>query len=280
MFCPHCGNTLPDGSRFCGKCGAQLNLDSGTSAGFGSQAGVGSQPGGGYGAGPGMTPGGGYVPGAGPQPGGGFAPGSMTGVPGNSFGGPQNRPKKAPVALIVAAVAVVAVVALVIFGITRCVGGGSKGSAQGVANSIDAAYTKVFDGNFSSDSITAAVDQLMGLMPPEAVNSMMDESGISREELRDQIQSAFGPIDQYTAYLSLVDFDLEVKLGDKLESSELDSIDSRLEDFDVSSSASEGYHVSLAVEVSAMGQSYNEEMDESGMYIIHLDDGWYLWINM
>ncbi len=24
MFCPQCGNQLPDGSRFCGKCGAQI----------------------------------------------------------------------------------------------------------------------------------------------------------------------------------------------------------------------------------------------------------------
>jgi len=24
MFCPKCGNQLPDGSAFCGKCGVQL----------------------------------------------------------------------------------------------------------------------------------------------------------------------------------------------------------------------------------------------------------------
>ena len=48
----------------------------------------------------------------------------------------------------------------------------------------------------------------------------------------------------------------------------------------MSSSASEGYYISLDVEVSAMGQSYSQQMDESGLYAICLDGGWYLWMNM
>lgn len=280
MFCPHCGNTLPDGSIFCGKSGAQLSASSAPPMGSQNPAGAGAWPGGGFAAGPGMTPGGGYAPGMGSQPGGGFAPGSMTGVPGNSFGGPQNRPKKAPVALIVAAVAVVAIVGLVIFGVSRCVGGGGGRSAQDVANSVDAIFAKFLEDDFSSGSMADGVDQMIDLLPPEMVDSMMEGSGFSREELREEVESAFGPIDQYSSYLSMIDFDVEVTLGDELGSSELDSINSSLEDYDVSSSASEGYYISLDVEVSAMGQSDSQQMDESGLYAICLDGGWYLWMNM
>lgn len=249
MFCPHCGNQVPEGSRFCGKCGAQLSV------GPAQQTGAGAQPGDGY------TP-------------------VSTDVPDDPFGGtPQNSGKKSPVALIVAIVAVVAVVAPVIFGVTRCAGGGT-GSAQGVADSVDAAYTTIFEGDFSSDSVTDGVDQLINLMPPEAVEEALEKGGLTRDDLRDELKESLGAIDEYSAYLSMFDLDVEATLGDELDSDELDRINSSLENSGVTSSASEGYHISMTLEMSALGESYDQEMDESGAYAVHLDGGWYLWMNV
>lgn len=35
MFCPKCGNQLPDGSAFCGKCGAKLGTSKGVTPAVG-----------------------------------------------------------------------------------------------------------------------------------------------------------------------------------------------------------------------------------------------------
>lgn len=252
MFCPHCGTQLPDGSRFCGACGAQLPAATPES----------------------MAP----QPGAAPQPIEPPAPQSVYDAPPTfDASSPQGGSKPKTALIVAAVVAAIAVVALLVFGLTRCTSAGSSGSPQDVANRLDGALETMIDGDFSSESLTSGIDQMIDIMPPEAVEKALERDGMTREDLRDDMESALGVMDEYSAYLGMVNIEFEVTVGAPLSADDLEDINDSLADAGVSSSASEAYQISLYMEVSALGQSYEQDLDESGMCAVHLGSGWYLW---
>lgn len=242
MFCPKCGTQLPDGSKFCGNCGAQL------------------------GAAPAQPAGASQVP---PAP-------QVPGVPVSAVpGGAAPKPKR-KVGLIVAGVAAVVVVALAIWGIVSCVGGGN-GSAQGIADGVDAAFNTMIDGDFSSDSLTKGMDGLIDLMPPEAVQAALDESGMTRDDLREEMSYAFGDVDQISSLMGLADITFSASLGEQLDEDDLAGVNDTLEAAGVTSDATEGYNISYSMEISALGQSQSQDLDESGLFAVKIGNSWYLW---
>lgn len=92
MFCSGCGNQIPDGSKFCPKCGQPAGGQAGAAPRMQAQPGAGYQAGGQAGARP-----------AAPRKSGGIS----------------------PAIIIAAVVAVVAVIAIVIIGV-KVIGGGNK----------------------------------------------------------------------------------------------------------------------------------------------------------
>lgn len=234
MFCPNCGNQLPDGSRFCGKCGTQLDVS------------------------PGVQP---------------------TGVPG-PYAPVAEKPKsKAGLVIgIVAAVVVVAgIVAAIVFGVTSCVGGASTGSAQGVVNGVNSAFVTMTDGDFSSSALSSGMDQLIDLMPSEVIETALREDGMTREEVSDEMEDMFGELDEYSSYMGLIDIKLNATLGTQLSSDELSDVNDDLIDGGASAPAAEGYHIGLDIEVSALGETESQSVDESGLIAVRVGNGWYLW---
>ena len=75
----------------------------------------------------------------------------------------------------------------------------------------------------------------------------------------------------------MVNIEFEATVGAPLSADDLEDINDSLADAGVSSSASEAYQISLYMEISALGQSYEQDLDESGMCAVHLGSGWYLW---
>ena len=238
MFCPNCGTQLPDGSKFCGKCGAQL----------------GSAP----------------APQTPPQ-----TPPSYGGAPVTPGVPPQKS--KGKTGLIVALVAAVAVVALAIWGIVSCVGGGGHGSAQAVADGVNSAVNTVIDGDFSADAIQKGMNGLIDLMPQEAVDHELAEQGMTRDDLRDEMSSALGDPDELSSVASLADIEFSATVGAPLDSDELADVNEGLADSGMSANVTEGNHISYSMEISALGQSDSQDMEESGLYAINIDGSWYLW---
>ncbi len=247
MFCPKCGTQLPDGSRFCGKCGAQL-ADA-------------AQPA----AAPEAAP---AVPQTPPD----FGSGTPV-VPG---GAPQKS--KGKVGLIVAAVAAVVVVALAIWGVVSCAGrGGGRGSAQSIADGVTASYNTMIEGNFSADSMQKGVNDLIDLMPQQAVEYSLNEQGITREELNETMMTTFEGIEDYTSLTSLVDFKFQASVGAPLSGVELADVNERLNAAGMNVNVTEGNHISYVMTMDAFGQQSDQSLDESGLYAINVNGSWYLW---
>lgn len=230
MFCPHCGNQLPDGSRFCGKCGAQL--------------------------------GGPAAPAAGP-------------ATGPVVAGAPKKGLDPRVKLGIIVVAALAVVGAIVFGIVSCVRGGGHGSAQDVANGLNSAMTKMVDGDFSAESISGAMNDLIGLMPQKVVDQQLQEQGITREELSDQLESAMGVmnLEQVQSYMSMVDITISTSVGDPLTADDLSDINSELSAYGLT--ATEGNRLVMTMSMSALGQSQSQDVDT--LCAVKIDGGWYLW---
>lgn len=239
MFCPQCGAQLPDGSKFCAKCGAQL------------------------GSAPTQTAAAPQVPQTPPD----FGNGTPV-VPGRS------KPKTG---LIVAGVAAIVVVALAIWGIVSCVGGGSKGSAQGVADGVTASFNTMIDGDFSADSITKCFDGIIDLMPPEAVENALTAQGMTRQDLSESLSTMFGSVEDYTQLVSLIDMKFTASVGAPLDADELADVTAGLNAAGMNVNVTEGNHIAYSMDMSAFGQSDTQTTDESGMYAININGSWYLW---
>lgn len=231
MFCPQCGNQVPDGSRFCGKCGAQLSGGSPAPA-----------------------------PAAGP---------SVAVAPKK---GPGPRAK-----LAIVAVVALAVVGAAIFGIVSCVRGGGHGSAQDVANGLGSAINKAFEGNFSSEAVAGAMDDLIDLMPQQAVDQALQKKGLTRDDVADELMGQMGMLDseEVQGVMSAVDIKITTSVGAELSADELASMNESLGEYGLT--ATEGNHIAASVEMSALGQTQSQDAPETGMVAVKIDGAWYLW---
>lgn len=262
MFCPKCGSEMPDGSKFCGKCGAQIA----------------AVPGQGASGAPGM-------PGAsstGPSQGAPQAPQGAPVAPGapGASGTAAPRSKKG---LIIGIVAAVAVVAVVIFGVTQCIGGNAHSSAEAVAESVESSFNSLVNDGFTSEAAATYADDMLNLMPPSAVNYALDEQGVTRDELLDELGSSFAFGEYVGSMLDKIDFDITVTVGDSLSESTISSLNSTFEEAGLSIEATNGYELDVTMRMtlkedysgSPAGTSHSETL--SGLTVIQVDGSWYLW---
>lgn len=202
-------------------------------------------------------------------------PGGQPGADGPVVTTPPKKGLDPRVKVGIIAVVAVAVVAAIIWGVVSCVGGGGRGSAQDVANGLTAAFDKIVDDNFSSDSINGAMDDLLDLMPQKVVEQELNDQGLTREELIDQMGGMMGIMDleQFQDYMSMLDVSISTSVSDPLSSDELASVNSALSPYGLT--ASEGNQLVMTMTVSALGQTQSQDLDT--FCAVKIDGGWYLW---
>lgn len=262
MFCPKCGSEMPDGSKFCGKCGAQIATVPGQGA-----TGASGMPG---------------ASSTGPAQGAPQAPQGAPAAPGapGASGTAAPRSKKG---LIIGIVAVVAVVAVVIFGVTQCIGGNAHSSAEAVAESVESSFNRLVNDGFTSDAATAYADDMLNLMPSGVVDAVLDETGATREELLDELGSSLDFGEDIGEALNKIDYSVTVTVGDSLSESTISSFNSTFEEAGLSIEATNGYELDVTLRMtlkedysgSPAGTSHSETM--SGLTVIQVDGSWYLW---
>ena len=189
---------------------------------------------------------------------------------------------------LILAVAALVVIGVVIFGITRCVGGGGRGSAEDLANELTAPYQRIFDDSLSSASVEAFAETVLGAMPPEAVDAMLEESGTdSREEAIEQLGDSLvvGPASGVESVLDKVDVEIRITVGDTLDDDQIDSLNEDFEDHDISLEVTDACTLGADMPMTARedvgtldaGESTSQEASNSGLIAIEIDGSWYLW---
>jgi hypothetical protein len=248
MFCPMCGKENPDGARFCGQCGYDLSGHARSSQ-VSSSASVSA-----------------------PAP-----------VSGPSF--VANSGKRSLLILVVAAVAIVAVV---IFGVTQCFGGGGKRSAQDLVDGLTPLYQRVFDDGFSDESVDAFAEAVFDAMPPEAIESVIEEGVVDdREELIDQFGDGFfAATSGAESVYDKLDVDVQMTIGDEIDDDVIDSLNEEFKDNDLSLEVTEAYAIGVDMTMTARedvgtieaGESTSREIGNMGYMAVKIGNGWYVWM--
>ncbi|WP_455137916.1 zinc-ribbon domain-containing protein [Thermophilibacter sp.] len=172
---------------------------------------------------------------------------------------------------IIGAVVVIAVAAI-IFGIVSCVSGG-HGSAQGIADGVNSAFGKMIDSDFSSSSVTEGMNALIDLMPQEVIDQELQQQGMTRDDLTQMLESQLGGLDQLSSYMGMVDMSVSTSVGDPLDADELEDVNDDLGEYGLA--ATEGNRIVVSMQISALGQSQNQDMDE--LCAVKIGGSWYLW---
>lgn len=271
MYCPKCGQQIPDGSKFCAKCGADLRSAERGKQDVGGGAAVVSAS---------------SAPGASSAGANGFSStvSSLDSDDGNSAS------RRGIVKLVVLAAAAIVIVALAVMVITQCSASGS-GTAQDVANSVAAAYTTMFE-NADNGGWRQGTKELLDLYPPDAVDAIVRHYGYaSVDELLDDYSSEFDSLESgMGSNLASImdDIDLEVAITPQ-GSTDSDFIDSTNEAFgdygldNLIVQDARGLSGTITVTAKsdvgnlAAGESYTQKMSSIGLSAIEIDGKWYLW---
>ena len=286
MYCPHCGSQLPDGAAFCGHCGkpvapqpvadaAQPNASAPQPAPAPSPV-SGPQSAPPFAAAPGSVP-----PGVPPAPA-GQSPFDVK---------PPKKPFRVTRGMTIGifAVAVVAVVAIVL-AVSGVFGGGAHKSAQGIADQTDALFDDLMQSDFDSAAFEKFGSGIIDLIPPELIDSALEETGRTREELIQYMGSSLGGSMEYYAstpssYTDMFTISIDVELGDRLDSYDIESINDALESSGCEGVVTEGYYLTGEVSVTfnedyegySAGETESEDMGNIGVCAIKIGNSWYLW---
>lgn len=286
MYCPHCGSQLPDGAAFCGHCGtpvapqpvagaAQPNASVPQPAPAPSPV-AGQQFAPPFAAAPGSVP-----PGVPPAPA-GQSPFDVK---------PPKKPFRVTRGMTIGifAVAVVAVVAIVL-AVSGVFGGGAHKSAQGIADQTDALFDDLMQSDFDSAAFEKFGSGIIDLIPPEFIDSALEETGRTREELIQYMGSSLGGSMEYYAstlssYTDMFTISIDVELGDRLDSYDMESINDALASSGCDGVVTEGYYLTGEVSVTfnedyegySAGETESEDMGNIGVCAIKIGNSWYLW---
>lgn len=286
MYCPHCGSQLPDGAAFCGHCGkpvapqpvadaAQPNASAPQPAAAPSPV-SGPQSAPPFAAAPGSVP-----PGVPPAPA-GQSPFDVK---------PPKKPFRVTRGMTIGilAVAVVAVVAIVL-AVSGVFGGGAHKSAQGIADQTDALFDDLMQSDFDSAAFEKFGGGIIDLFPPEFVDASLEESGRTREELTRYMGSSLGGSMEYygstlSSYTDMFAISIDVELGDRLDSYDMESINDSLASSGCDDVVTEGYYLTGEVSVTfiegyegySAGETESEDMGNIGLCAIKIGNSWYLW---
>lgn len=314
MFCPYCGTKLPDGAAFCGSCGRPLTQQ--PAAEPKAAADVSPAPA----AAPTPTPAPAAAPTT-PAP----APTAPTPAPAAAPTTPAPAPAPAPQAtgvppappttppdfnqapfdgkqpkkpfhvsrgmtIGILALAVIAVVVIVL-SLTGVFGGGSTNSPEGIADRTETLYNDLMNSDFDADAFTQFGTGLLDMMPSEVVDEMVDVQGYSsRQELAEYVGDTIGgTLSSYgsmiSAYLDYFTISVDVSLGDQLDSSEIDDLNSEFSYNGFDLTVTEGYELDGSVTVTlnediagySAGEEISQDMGSLGMYAVKIGNSWYIW---
>lgn len=187
------------------------------------------------------------------------------------------------------AVAVVAVVAIVL-AVSGVFGGGAHKSAQGIADQTDALFDDLMQSDFDSAAFEKFGSGIIDLIPPEFIDSALEETGRTREELIQYMGSSLGGSMEYYAstlssYTDMFTISIDVELGDRLDSYDIESINDALASSGCDDVVTEGYYLTGEVSVTfnedyegySAGETESEDMGNIGVCAIKIGNSWYLW---
>ena len=181
-------------------------------------------------------------------------------------------------------VAVVAVVAIVL------AVSGVFGGAQGIADQTDALFDDLMQSDFDSAAFEKFGSGIIDLIPPELIDSALEETGRTREELIQYMGSSLGGSMEYYAstlssYTDMFTISIDVELGDRLDSYDMESINDALASSGCDGVVTEGYYLTGEVSVTfsegyegySAGETESEDMGNIGVCAIKIGNSWYLW---
>lgn len=272
MFCPHCGAQLPDGSAFCGNCGSPLGA-----ANAAAQPPAPSQPA------PSAQP-------AAGQPAGTYPPNVPPQGPVVAGGQGAKRPFHVTrgMTIGVLVVGVVAIVAIVL-AVTGVFGGGKRGSAESVADSVESVYNDLLSSDLDSDAWARFSNGLVDLMHDDAVRAGMEQMGYdSEEELGEDLGGALGSAMSYASgALDMMDLSIEVEVGDHMSASEISSMNDNLDYMGLDLEIEDAYELEATMTATLLedfgtyeaGETQSQNVGTTGLSAVEIDGSWYLWGN-
>lgn len=161
-------------------------------------------------------------------------------------------------------------------------------SAENLTAKMSDDMAAVVDAGFDSGSLADWADSLLDLMPPAAVDAMVEQSGMTRDELGDQLGEMVtgSGLDQLSSYLDLMDLEIAFVPGDELSDSELEAVNSSLEEGETGIAATAGRAIDMDLTMTLledMGDTpagtSQSQTQSSGFVAIEVDGSWYLWTN-
>lgn len=254
MFCPECGFSNPDYARFCGRCGKDLSAYQRYVS---------------------------YVPSDGGVSGTNVSVGG-TGLNGGIRGTVTRNP------LLLLGIAAVLVVVLLVFGITRCVGGGGgQGSVEALAAAVQEPYQMMLDEGMADDAVRDSMRSMLDLMNGEVLDAVVEEGGYDGQsgildEMVDQLSRFSSVLEVYEKSDSVV----EIHKGKHFDEDDLDELNDTFRyDLDLPLRVEDAANLSMRIEITlredvgnfSAGESTSQEMDRSGIYAIKIDGQWYFW---
>ena len=273
MICPTCGSTLPDGAAFCANCGTLL---------------ASAQQ-------PQPEP----QPQPGPQPEYGFPTQPASPL------SPASKKSKTPliIGIVAGVVVLVAAVLVTIFLVLPALSGGSDAkkdsgpkapadvhaSADAVAEELTSGVDDLISDGFSANALAGGMDRLLELVPEDASDALLDEVGLSRDDLReglDDVTNSMMGLGDVSLILDYFDIEMTFEVGDEMSERELDEVNDTFAEIGADDvEATSGYQLSAEMSMTALedmygideGDTESESVDETGIYAIEVDGSWYVW---
>ena len=126
--------------------------------------------------------------------------------------------------------------------------------------------------------------------PPEVINAELQKSNMTKEDAIDMAEDAFrygiGSVYSVADYLDKMDVNATIKLGDQLDSDDIDSINGKISEYDIDDQVTAGYKLGADVTVTALddlpalkkGETKSSDVASLGIYTIKIGNRWYLWM--
>lgn len=267
MFCPKCGTQNPDGARFCGNCGNNLQQAAACQAPV-----------------PGPVPASVTAPVVSGQ----MSPASGAQVPPAGLDPAQPKrssSKSAVVGIIVAAGILVLAVAALLFFTPR--GARGNGSPEDMAENLTTSLQRVFDEDLDASATTDYMNEALDMTHPGVVDGMMRYEGItSREELGEQVTGMTNALTAFSGLFDYIDADVTVRAANPLDSDDLADINSRLSSIGLDLTVTEGYEFEMDMTMTFTQELYGvpagtseSDVADAGLSAVNIDGGWYLWVD-
>lgn len=282
MFCPSCGANNPDGVAFCGSCGKPMPMPEvprkDTSAS--------------------------YCPRCGAKLDAGAIFCGECGQRLGNNGEPSPIPSRSPVLssqsihkvqfnkklVLLVVAAVIVIIAICAVGNFAGAGDGGRGTANEMAQTLNDPLNKVFSSGADEDSIRELAEAYIDGFPPEVINAELQKSNMTKEDAIDMAEDAFrygmGSVSSVADYLDKMDVNATIKLGDQLDSDDVDSINDKISEYGIDDQVTVGYKLGADVTVTALddlpalkkGETKSSDVTNLGIYTIKIGNRWYLWM--